>query len=188
MVRLPGRCGQDRGKMRAREERRWTAFTISAACMASARWSARRTSRPFTRRGRRRWWPSCAPPARAGLYNIDEFRHGIERMDPAHYLGSSYFEHWLDGIARILAEKGVVTTGEMEARTAFFGARPDAPASAAVTAPPSAPSAARSPGERDLLSRGHGAAPLRRGRGGDGAQHPPGGSHAASAIRARQAR
>ena len=74
----------------------------------------------------------------AGLYNIDEFRHGIERMDPAHYLGSSYFEHWLDGIARILAEKGVVTTGEMEARIAFFGARPDAPASAAVAATPSA--------------------------------------------------
>jgi nitrile hydratase len=68
----------------------------------------------------------------AGLYNIDEFRHGIERMDPAHYLGSSYFEHWLDGIARILAEKGVVTAAEMEARMAEFGARLDAPG--AVTA------------------------------------------------------
>jgi nitrile hydratase subunit beta len=67
----------------------------------------------------------------AGLYNIDEFRHGIERMDPAHYLGSSYFEHWLDGIARILAEKGVVTAEEMETRTAFFRGRPDAPATAA---------------------------------------------------------
>src|SRR5262245_30735739 len=77
----------------------------------------------------------------AGLYNIDEFRHGIERMDPAHYLGSSYFEHWLDGIARILAEKGVVTAAEMEARTAFFGERPEVPAGAAVraVAPASAP-------------------------------------------------
>src|SRR5262245_47843020 len=43
-----------------------------------------------------------------GLYNIDEFRHGIERMEPAHYLASSYFEHWLDGITRILIEKAIV--------------------------------------------------------------------------------
>jgi nitrile hydratase len=80
----------------------------------------------------------------AGLYNIDEFRHGIERMDPAHYLGSSYFEHWLDGIARVLAEKGVVSPEEMEARMAFFGARPGVPATAAVTTRPSA----REPRER----------------------------------------
>jgi nitrile hydratase len=63
----------------------------------------------------------------AGLYNLDEFRHGIERMDPAHYLGSSYFEHWLDGIARVLMEKGVVDAAELEARTRLFRERPDAP-------------------------------------------------------------
>jgi nitrile hydratase subunit beta len=63
----------------------------------------------------------------AGLYNIDEFRHGIERMDPAHYLGSSYFEHWLDGITRVLMEKGVVDAAELEARTRLFRERPDAP-------------------------------------------------------------
>ena len=56
----------------------------------------------------------CGPTRGAGLYNIDEFRHGIERMDPAHYLGSSYFEHWLDGIARVLVEKGVVDAEELE--------------------------------------------------------------------------
>src|SRR5262245_42109435 len=75
----------------------------------------------------------------AGLYSIDEFRHGIERMDPAHYLGSSYFEHWLDGIARILIEKGVVSGAAMDERTAVFCARPDAPASAAVAATPPVP-------------------------------------------------
>ena len=31
-----------------------------------------------------------------GLYNLDEFRHGVERMDPAHYLRSGYYEHWLE--------------------------------------------------------------------------------------------
>ena len=64
---------------------------------------------------------------RGSVYNIDEFRHGIERMDPAHYLASSYFEHWLDGIARLLAEKGVVDAAELEARTQQFHERPDAP-------------------------------------------------------------
>ncbi len=124
----------------------------------------------------------------AGLYNIDEFRHGIERMDPAHYLGSSYFEHWLDGIARILAEKGVVTAGEMEARMAFFGARPDAPASAAVTATPSAPAPRGRPESETSFRAATGAAPLRGGRGGGDAQHPPVGPHpAARATRAASA-
>ncbi len=84
----------------------------------------------------------------AGIYNIDEFRHGIERMDPAHYLASSYFEHWLDGIARVLDEKGVVTAEEMEARMAALGARPDAPAAS----PPAAP-AQRRRGENETSFR-----------------------------------
>jgi nitrile hydratase subunit beta len=73
-----------------------------------------------------------------GLYNLDEFRHGIERMDPAHYLRSGYYEHWLDGIVRVLVEKGVIGHDELEARTAFFAARPDAPATAAMGAMPEA--------------------------------------------------
>ena len=67
----------------------------------------------------------------AGLYNIDEFRHGIERMEPAHYLASSYFEHWLDGITRILIEKAIVDPVELDARTTYFLERPAAPATAA---------------------------------------------------------
>ena len=63
----------------------------------------------------------------SGVYNVDEFRHGIERMDPAQYLGSSYFEHWLDGIARVLVEKGVIEAAELEARTRLYRERPDAP-------------------------------------------------------------
>jgi nitrile hydratase beta subunit len=72
----------------------------------------------------------------AGLYNIDEFRHGIERMEPAHYLASSYFEHWLDGIARILIEKGVIDPRELDTRTAFFLERPGVPATAALARSP----------------------------------------------------
>ena len=73
-----------------------------------------------------------------GLFNIDEFRHGIERMAPAHYLRATYYEKWLDGVTRILVEKGVVGAEELAARLAFFEQKPDAPATAALPEPPSA--------------------------------------------------
>jgi len=72
----------------------------------------------------------------SNLLNIDEFRYGIERMDPAHYLASSYYEHWLDGISRVLSEKGAITTAALDARTDYFLAHPDAPASAPLSGPP----------------------------------------------------
>ena len=50
------------------------------------------------------------------LSNTHTFRHAIERMDPSHYLGSSYYEHWLTALATLLVEKGVVTCAELEAR------------------------------------------------------------------------
>ena len=70
-----------------------------------------------------------------GVYNLDEFRHAVERMPPAHYLSATYYEKWLEGITRLFKEKGVVTEAEIEARTAFFEARPDASATAALTGP-----------------------------------------------------
>lgn len=44
------------------------------------------------------------------------FRHSIERMDPAHYLSASYYEHWLTGISTLAVEAGVVTRDELENR------------------------------------------------------------------------
>jgi nitrile hydratase len=79
-----------------------------------------------------------------GLYTIDEFRYGIERMDPAHYLASSYYEHWLDGISRILIEKGVIAPDELDARTAYFSDHPDAPLPP-TPATPAAPPISRTP-------------------------------------------
>jgi nitrile hydratase len=64
----------------------------------------------------------------AGAMNVDEFRHGIERMDPVHYLASTYFEHWLDGITRVLIEKGRITGAELDARTETLDIATDAPA------------------------------------------------------------
>jgi nitrile hydratase len=86
-----------------------------------------------------RWEAAVLAMMRAGgargLYNIDEFRHGIERMRPADYLRASYYEKWLDGITRLCLEKGVVTAAELDERIAFFRERPDAPASAAIRGP-----------------------------------------------------
>jgi nitrile hydratase len=62
-----------------------------------------------------------------GVYNIDEQRHSVERMAPAHYLSASYYERWLAGIERNLVEKGVLTGDEIEARLAELRVQPDAP-------------------------------------------------------------
>jgi nitrile hydratase len=45
-----------------------------------------------------------------------EFRHSIERMDPGHYLTSSYYEHWLTGAATMAVEHELVSASELEAR------------------------------------------------------------------------
>ena len=60
-----------------------------------------------------------------------EFRHSIERMDPGHYLTSSYYEHWLTGAATLAVEHGLVTRSELEASA---GGR--FPLSGPVLAPP----------------------------------------------------
>ena len=50
-----------------------------------------------------------------GLNNIDEKRHAVERIDPATYLGSSYFERWLAALETNLLETGAVTADELDA-------------------------------------------------------------------------
>jgi nitrile hydratase len=52
--------------------------------------------------------------------SIDEFRHAIERMEPVHYLGSTYFEHWVDSILTSCFEKGVFSEAEFAAREQAF--------------------------------------------------------------------
>jgi nitrile hydratase beta subunit len=51
-----------------------------------------------------------------GAYNVDEYRHSIERMEPGHYLAARYYERVLTGVASLLVEKGVVAQAELEAR------------------------------------------------------------------------
>jgi nitrile hydratase len=51
----------------------------------------------------------------AGRVNVDEFRRSTERMEPAHYLASSYYEHWLHALEAMLVEKGLLAEGEIDA-------------------------------------------------------------------------
>jgi nitrile hydratase len=53
-----------------------------------------------------------------GHVNTDEFRHAMERMDPAQYLSSSYYEHWLHGLEKLLYEKGIISVADLEAKLA----------------------------------------------------------------------
>jgi nitrile hydratase subunit beta len=62
-----------------------------------------------------------------GLINIDESRHGIERMPPAEYLAASYYERWLSSLERVLVEKGIVTQEELASRIKLLKDQPDTP-------------------------------------------------------------
>jgi nitrile hydratase subunit beta len=64
-----------------------------------------------------------------GMFNMDEYRHAIERIEPRHYLSSSYYERSLTGLATLCVEKGIATREELEqlARGAFPLAAPSAP-------------------------------------------------------------
>ncbi len=49
-------------------------------------------------------------------FNLDEFRHAMERIEPSRYLRSSYYERWLEGTITLLLEKGVITRDEFDTR------------------------------------------------------------------------
>lgn len=82
---------------------------------------------------------------RQGIFNMDEYRHAIERMEPRHYVSASYYERSLTGMATLCVEKGLITQKELERRAG--GAFPLA-APAAPGRPNLATRAAFKPGDR----------------------------------------
>jgi len=64
-----------------------------------------------------------------GVFNMDEYRHAIERMTPQHYLMASYYERSLTSLATLCVEKGLVTHEELAqlAGGGFPLAMPSAP-------------------------------------------------------------
>jgi nitrile hydratase subunit beta len=66
-----------------------------------------------------------------GRWNIDQSRQARELMPPAEYLASTYYEHWLFGLETLLADEGLVSPAEIEARMAGRSTpatKPDDPA------------------------------------------------------------
>jgi len=57
-----------------------------------------------------------------GLYPMDRFRYAIERMDPAWYLDSGYYEHWLAAVEKLVVEAGVVDADTLATRAEAFAA------------------------------------------------------------------
>lgn len=71
--------------------------------------------------------------ALAFLGPVDRARHAIERMDPAEYLATSYYEHWLAGIETLILDLGYATQAEIESgRTEMRTETPHPPPDAAM--------------------------------------------------------
>ncbi len=62
-----------------------------------------------------------------GSSGLDGTRHRIERMDPAQYLSTSYYEHWLAGLETALIDSGLATREDIEARVQKIMADPQTP-------------------------------------------------------------
>jgi nitrile hydratase subunit beta len=105
----------------------------------------------FHERWEGRMFATVAVAMQQRITQLDEFRHAIERMDPAHYLTSPYYEHWLSALATLLVEKGIIAREEV----------PDVPLGRPAASPhdPPEPSAPFALGDRvrvrDVHARGH---------------------------------
>ncbi|GAA3438248.1 nitrile hydratase subunit beta [Kutzneria kofuensis] len=51
-----------------------------------------------------------------GGVNTDAFRHALERLDRAAYLGDGYYGRWLNGAELMLTERSILAPGAVEAR------------------------------------------------------------------------
>jgi nitrile hydratase len=51
-----------------------------------------------------------------GKWNIDMSRYAREQMPPAEYLATSYYEHWLWGLEKLLEDAELLTRAEIDAR------------------------------------------------------------------------
>ena len=49
---------------------------------------------------------------RSHLYNMDQYRHAIERMHSRHYISASYYERVFTSVATLCVESGLLTPAE----------------------------------------------------------------------------
>ncbi|MEV5802857.1 nitrile hydratase subunit beta [Streptomyces collinus] len=53
---------------------------------------------------------------RASGGNLDSFRHALERLDRAHYIGDGYYGRWLNAGELRLLDSGILAPGAVDAR------------------------------------------------------------------------
>lgn len=63
----------------------------------------------------------------AGLFNVDQFRAGIEALPPVAYVKASYWEKWLHTLEYNLLRNSVLSEEEIEGRLQEVAADPEAP-------------------------------------------------------------
>lgn len=110
-----------------------------------------------------------------GQWNLDISRHARERLSPKDYARFSYYEKWMGGLAKLLAETGVVTRDELAgtaeptpsplsdrvmkqaavAGVLAKGGPVDRPSSIAATFEPGDAVVARRFAENELIDAGH---------------------------------
>lgn len=76
----------------------------------------------------RRVFAMTLASACAVKWNVDMGRYAREQMPPAEYLATSYYEHWLFGLEKLLLDLGVVrrtelATGRAEGKTNYAALR-----------------------------------------------------------------
>ncbi len=59
-----------------------------------------------------------------GLYNVEQFRSGIEEIPIVPYMESSYYERWIVTLETNLIRAGVVSEDEIDARTVELSRHP----------------------------------------------------------------
>jgi nitrile hydratase beta subunit len=82
---------------------------------------------PFHSEWERRLFALTLAASAPGQWNIDMGRFARESLPPPQYLNSSYFEIWLAGLETLLAERGLVTSEELERGEVLETPIPDLP-------------------------------------------------------------
>lgn len=78
---------------------------------------------PFHAQWERRAFALTLAMARPGGWNLDMSRSARESLPPAQYLAMSYYEIWIAGLEKLMAERGLVGADEIEAARPLHAAK-----------------------------------------------------------------
>ncbi len=79
---------------------------------------------PFHAEWERRAFALTLAMGMPGGWNIDMSRSARESIPPAEYLRKSYYEIWLAGLEKLMAERGLVSPDEIDAGRALHPPKP----------------------------------------------------------------